>query len=79
MAPRLVSEAVLEQHCKEIRSILGKDITVDPLGGPQISDLVSSGKAAEVFSQHYAGELASIRFALATETDAPNRSTLSSR
>ena len=44
VAPRLVSEVVLEEHCNEIRSILGEDIQIDSIGGPQISDLVSSGR-----------------------------------
>ena len=68
---RLVSEAVLEKHCNEIRSVLGEDIQIDPIGGHQISDLVSSGKAAPAFQRHYAGELASIKIALAGDTDDP--------
>ena len=71
VAPRLISEVVLEEHCKEIRSILGEDVPVDPIGGPQISDLVSSGKVAQAFKQHYAGELDSIKTALAPDTDNP--------
>ena len=71
VAPRLVSEVALEEHCKELRSILGEDVPVDPIGGPQLSDLISSGKAAEAFGRHYAGELASIKIALAVDTDDP--------
>ena len=71
VAPRLTSEVVLQEHCKEIRLILGNNVPVDPIGGPQISDLVSSGKVAQAFKQHYAGELDSIKIALASETDDP--------
>ena len=55
VAPRVTSEAVLEAHCEDIRAIVGEDVVVDPLGGPQLEDLVAGGKAAEAFRQHYAG------------------------
>ncbi len=71
VAPRHVSDKVLEDHCRAIRSILGDDVTVDPIGGPQLAQLVSDGKAAEPFRKHYAGELAAIRSASAADTDDP--------
>jgi predicted nucleic acid-binding protein len=70
-APRLVSESVMEDHCKAIRAVLGEDVDVDPLSGPQVSELVSSGKAADAFKNHYGGELATIKGALAQDTDDP--------
>jgi len=71
VAPRLVSEKVLEEHSEVIRSILGNEVPIDSIGGTQLSDLVASGKAAKAFAKHYAGELASIKSALAADTDEP--------
>ncbi len=70
-APRLVSESVMEDHCKAIHAVLGDDVDVDPLSGGQISELVSSGKAADAFKNHYGGELATIKGALAHDADDP--------
>ena len=72
VAPRLTSEAILEKHCAEIRSILGNSVVVDAIGQHQILDLVTSGKADQHFRRHYSGELDSLKIALATDTDAPH-------
>jgi predicted nucleic acid-binding protein len=71
VAPRVVSDKVLEDHSAEIRSILGDDVPIDAIGSAQMSELVCDGKAAEPFRKHYAGELAAVRSASAVDTDDP--------
>lgn len=69
VAPRIVSEAVLEEHCTAIRTALGNDVPIDPIGGPQLADLVTSGKTADSFRRHYSGEIAAIAAALTHDPD----------
>jgi hypothetical protein len=71
VAPRIISDKVLEDHSREIRSILGDDVPIDPIGSAQMSELVSDGKAAEPFRKHYPGELAAVRSASAMDADDP--------
>lgn len=71
VAPRLVSETKLEEHAKEIRAVLGADVPIDSIGRVQLTELISSGKAAQAFRRHYRGELASITAALTSENDDP--------
>ena len=71
VAPRAISEQVLENHSRAIRDVVGDAVRVDPLGRPQIAALVSSGKDGLAFSRHYAGELASITNVLARDASEP--------
>ena len=72
VAARLVSEAVLDEHRLALQKVFGDKVQIDPLGGRQISDLISNGQASSAFMQHYAGELGSIAAALGAPTnDAP--------
>ena len=71
VAPRIVSESVLEDHCRAIQTVLGDNVLIDPLGRTQIVDLVSTARDGEAFSCHYRGELASIANALARDAVEP--------
>ena len=71
VAPRIVSESVLEEHCGAIQAVLGHNVLIDPLGRTQIVDLVSSARDGAAFSRHYGGELASIANALARDAVEP--------
>ena len=72
VAARLVSEEVLEKHRLELQKLFGNKVQVDPIGGRQISDLVSNGQAAAAFAKHYAGELGSITAALGATASDPH-------
>ena len=71
VAPRIVSESVLEDHCGAIQAVLGDKVQIDLLGRTQIVDLVSSARDGEAFARHYGGELASIANALARDAVEP--------
>ena len=71
VAPRAISEQVLDNHRRAIREVVGGTVIVDPLGRPQIVALVSSGKDGLAFRRHYAGELASITNVLAQDASEP--------
>ena len=71
VAPRVISEKVLEDHSRAIRAVVGAAIPVDPFGRSQIVGLISSGKDGLAFSRHYAGELASITNVLAKDASTP--------
>ena len=58
------SEHTLDEHASAIRAILGSAVTVEPIGGVQLEDLVSSGKAAEGFKKVYGGEIAGLQATL---------------
>ena len=71
VAPRVVSEHALEDHRRAIRNVVGDNISIDPLGRPQIVGLVSSGRDGLAFRRHYAGELASITHVLTIDASVP--------
>lgn len=71
VAPRIVSESVLEDHCREIHAVLGDKVQIDPLGRTQIVDLVSHERDGGAFSRNYSGELVSISRALARDAVEP--------
>lgn len=60
------SDHTLKEHASAIANILGPKTDVEPIGGIQIEDLVSTGKVADGFKKLYAGEIAGIQAALAT-------------
>jgi predicted nucleic acid-binding protein len=55
------SDHTLDAHARVIGAELGVDVDVEPIGGIQIADLVSSGKVADAFRKAYAGELGGIQ------------------